>query len=76
MTCREFADFLLSYVDDELPPGTRAAFDAHLAGCPDCVRFLREYRETIAAAPAAFTGDAFLEAPVDLVRAVLASRRR
>jgi threonine dehydrogenase-like Zn-dependent dehydrogenase len=74
VTCRDFADFLLSYVDDALAPTARAEFDAHLAICPDCVNYLDEYLATIAAAPAAFTDEAFAEAPDALVRAVLASR--
>ena len=76
MTCRDFADFLLSYVDDELPPHERVEFDAHLAVCPDCVNYLRQYLDTIAAAPEAFTPEAFAEVPEDLVAAILASRQR
>lgn len=76
MTCREFADFLLSYVEDELAPHARAEFDDHLAVCPDCVRYLRQYLDTIAAAPAAFTDDAFAHVPDALVSAILACRPR
>jgi anti-sigma factor RsiW len=76
VTCREFADFLLSYVDDELTPSARAAFDGHLAVCPDCVRYLDQYLDTITATPAAFSEDAFASAPDDLVRAILACRPR
>ena len=76
MTCREFADFLLSYVDDELTPHARAEFDEHLAVCPACVSYLRQYLDTIAAAPAAFTDDAFANVPDALVNAILACRPR
>jgi anti-sigma factor RsiW len=75
VTCQQFADFLLSYVDGELAPPERAEFDAHLAICPDCVRYLSQYVDTIKATPAAFGDEAFAEAPDDLVRAILASRR-
>ena len=75
MTCRDFADFLLSYVDCELAPPARAEFDAHLAVCPDCVRYLRQYLDTIAAAPLAFADDDFAEVPEALVHAILASRQ-
>jgi anti-sigma factor RsiW len=73
VTCREFADFLLSYVDRDLAPATRATFDAHLAVCPDCVRYLQQYLDTIAAAPLAFADDDFADVPEALVQAVLAS---
>ena len=74
MTCREFADFLLSYAEGELAPAERAAFDGHLAICPDCVNYLAQYLDTIRAAPRAFRDDFFVEAPEDLVQAILASR--
>ena len=54
MTCRDFADFLNSYADGELEQAEREAFDAHLAICPDCVQYLAQYLDTIAAAPEAF----------------------
>jgi anti-sigma factor RsiW len=74
VTCREIADFLLAYVDGVLSPAARDAFDAHLGLCPDCVAYLQQYRDTIAAAPAAFAGDEPADVPEDLVRAILASR--
>lgn len=74
MTCRELADFLLAYVDGTLSPAARDAFDAHLAVCPDCVQYLRQYLDTIAAAPAAYADDEVVDVPDDLVRAILAGR--
>ena len=75
MSCRDFADFLLSYVDGDLAPAIRAGFDAHLEVCPDCVRYLRQYVDTIAAAPLAFCDEDFAQVPDELVHAILASRR-
>ena len=75
MTCREFADFLIAYVDGGLTPASRDAFDAHLAVCPDCVHYLRQYLETIAAAPAAFEDDDLATVPEALVHAILECRR-
>jgi anti-sigma factor RsiW len=43
VTCRDFADFLLDYVEGELPTETRQRFDEHMAICPDCVQYLRHY---------------------------------
>ena len=40
MNCREFLDFLMAYLDDELPAAQRAALDDHLADCPSCVTYL------------------------------------
>ena len=75
MTCRDFAAFLLSYVDGDLAQAERQAFDAHLAICPDCVRYLSQYLDTIAAAPEAFGDEHLVDVPDELVHAIVASRR-
>ena len=74
MSCRDFAEFLLSYVDGELAPTVRAEFDAHLAACPDCVRYLEQYVDTITAVPLAFADEDLARIPDELVQAILASR--
>ena len=74
MTCREIADFLLAYVDGGLSPAARDAVDAHLAVCRDCAAYLRQYLDTIAAAPDAFADEELTDVPDELVRAILASR--
>ena len=79
LTCREVADFLMAYEDGELSPAERGEFDAHLAVCPDCVAYLEGYRATVALGKRAFTADdaaAADEVPEDLVRAIVAARRR
>jgi len=76
LTCREANDFLAAYVAGELAGGERALFDAHLAECPDCVVFLRQYVATIDLARASCGADD--EPPVlpeRLVRAILAARK-
>jgi anti-sigma factor RsiW len=77
LTCRELVDFLMAYLDDELSHAESTAFEAHLAVCEDCVRYLQSYQATLrlerlgwetpdAAAPS--------EVPPELVAAILASR--
>ena len=46
MTCRELIDFLMEYLDRELPADQRAAFETHLDMCPACVDFLNSYQAT------------------------------
>jgi anti-sigma factor RsiW len=75
VTCREIADFLLSYVEGTLDPDVREHFDAHLAVCPDCVRYLAEYTDTISSTRTAFDDDEAAPLPESLVRAILDSRR-
>jgi anti-sigma factor RsiW len=58
ITCRELADFLNEYLDGALPPRRRAEFERHLEACPECVRYLQNYRETIRLGKQAFASDA------------------
>ena len=77
MTCQELLDFLMSYLDDELPTGQRAEFDRHLGVCPACVAYLDSYRRTIALAGrlAAHESAVAAEVPEPLISAILAARR-
>lgn len=78
LTCRELIEFLLDYLEDGLAPAERESFDAHLAICPDCVRYVDSYRTAMHAGRSAFTDpEAELpdEVPEALITAVLAARR-
>jgi anti-sigma factor RsiW len=79
MTCRELADFLMDYLNGELTPEVRAAFDRHLSLCPNCVSYLAGYKTTVELGKQAFRdddADASTEVPDDLVKAILAARRQ
>jgi anti-sigma factor RsiW len=79
VTCRELATFLADYLDGQLPAETRHAFAHHLSLCPNCVRYLEQYKASIAVGRAAITQieqavtDDF---PDDLRQAILGSRPR
>jgi anti-sigma factor RsiW len=75
VTCRGFARFLSEYVDDELPSATRRQFESHLAGCPDCVAYLRQHRDAIRLIATAGAGELSATMPPDLVHAILAAAR-
>ena len=74
MTCREFADFVVDYFDGQLADATRARFDEHLTLCPDCVQYLRQYRDTVQASQAAFDDEVAVSVPDDLLQAILAAK--
>jgi anti-sigma factor RsiW len=78
LNCRELIEFLADYLDAELAPQERAAFEAHLAVCPYCVDYLATYRETIHLGRQALVAEAEIleEVPAQLVDAILAVRRR
>ena len=77
MTCREFDEFVMDYLGDELPAETRMEFDRHMSLCPPCVAFLQDYQKTIeigkivCAHPEDPVPDAV---PEELIRAILSSR--
>ncbi len=76
MNCREYVDFLMAYVNSELPPDQAAAFRQHISDCPPCINYLDTYRETLELETRAYAEQEalFEEAPVNLVKAILAAR--
>lgn len=76
LTCREIIDFVLAYLDGELPARERAIFDRHLSVCPDCVNYLNTYQATLGisklAAGTESEGNPILS---ELVQAILAARK-
>ena len=73
ITCHELYGFLDDYLARALDLPTRVAFEAHLAICSACRRYLRSYEATLAAAKSAEAAP--LEAPPEeLVQAILAAR--
>jgi anti-sigma factor RsiW len=76
MTCRDLADFLVDYIDGELPPVVHRQFEAHLVECPDCVAYLRTYRETIRLTAASGDEELMPAMPEELVQAIVAAARR
>ncbi len=80
LSCREFADFLLAWLDGEVPPEQAAEFEEHLVRCPPCVDYVETYRETIRQGKLACQhqnpgGEPPEDAPEALVSAILAVRK-
>ncbi len=78
MTCREFVDFLMDYLEQSLPTAQREIFEGHFEECPGCVTYLETYRETVRLEKTLCGDDP--DAPVSedvpegLVAAILAAR--
>lgn len=79
ITCKEFEDFVLRYLEGELSNKQRSVFEWHLRLCRECREYLAAYQRTqeIAAAvlapPSAPVPD---DVPEDLITAILDARRR
>lgn len=76
MNCREYVDFLMSYVNGELPPEQAAAFKQHISDCPPCIHYLDTYKDTLELEKQAYAVQEalFEEAPEKLVNAILVAR--
>lgn len=66
----------MDYLDGELAAAPRRIFDEHLAECPDCVRYVERYQQTVRLAKAAVDAETESDAPEPLVAAILAARRK
>jgi anti-sigma factor RsiW len=76
LTCQRVSDFLMAYLDRELDAETHARFEAHLAECEECVRYLRDYQATVRLARKAYADlDERDRVPERLVKAILAARK-
>lgn len=49
LTCQELVELVTAYREGTLPPEERRRFDAHLAVCPPCVRYVEQLDLTIRA---------------------------
>ncbi len=47
MTCEELVELVTAYLEETLSVEDRGAFDAHLALCPGCDRYLEQFRTTV-----------------------------
>ena len=77
ITCRQFEDFILAYLDGELPDKQKFIFELHLKICSDCRDYLAAYQRTIEISKRAFEkpdNPVPDDVPEDLVAAILAAR--
>ncbi len=47
ITCEQVTALLIDYVAGDLDPTTTLVLEQHVQNCPDCIAFLRTYRESI-----------------------------
>ena len=76
LTCQQLIDFIMSYLDGELPADQRTEFDRHMSACPSCVDYLKTYEKTVALAKSCSTEAIPEEVPESLVQAILEARKK
>jgi anti-sigma factor RsiW len=77
ITCRQLiVDFLLDYLGGTLAADQRTAFEEHMAACPECVAYLRNYEAAVKLGKRACQIDEACCPPIPegLVRAILVAR--
>ena len=77
LTCRDFVDFLMDYLDGELATDSRAEFDRHLDVCPGCKNYLATYEQSVELGKKVCRHDDGVpgDVPEELVQAILAARK-
>ncbi len=58
MACQELVELVTDYVDGALAAGDRARFEAHLADCPGCTEYVRQFEQTTRLVGRLAAGDA------------------
>lgn len=73
MNCREVIEFLMDYVEGDLPADQLATFEAHMNACECCVRYMECYRKAVELGRKACADCE--PVPEALIRAILAARQ-
>jgi len=78
VTCQEFVQFLMDYLEGTLGGRTRGTFEEHMGECPGCVGYLDSYRETIRLGRLCGSPDEPVpeDVPEQLLSAILAARKQ
>ena len=78
LTCKEFDDFMIDYLDGGLPFWQNFGCWLHIKMCKECAYFVSQYQRTIALEKTAFENpdDQVPDSvPEELVKAALARRK-
>ncbi len=79
ITCKEFEDFVQSYLDDDLADIKRTLFERHLRVCSECRDYLSAYQRSLEMSQAVFGSDddsVSDNVPEDLIKAILKARKQ
>ena len=79
INCKEFENFVLSYLNGELPSRQRSIFEFHIRFCRECREYLAAYNRSIELGRAVFQyADESVptDVPEDLIKAILKARKQ
>ncbi len=79
ITCKQFEDFVIDYLEGELPERQRSLFELHMKICRECREYLAAYKRMVEVAQGlaidADAGEPLPDLPEKLVEAVIAARK-
>jgi len=78
ITCEEFEQFIVDYLEGDLPSKQLSLFERHLRMCRECRDYLTAYQRTMEMSRAACesSSDSLQEeVPEDLIKAILDARK-
>lgn len=79
ITCRQFEDFMIDYLEGDLPGRRVIVFELHLKICGECRDYMAAYKRAVeVAARAEETARDKVDLPTvpeDLVKAIIAARK-
>jgi predicted anti-sigma-YlaC factor YlaD len=79
ITCREFENFMIDYLEDELPNRQKFVFELHLKTCSECRDYMAAYKRIIEVssrvAQASESEELLPDVPEDFIKAILAARK-
>jgi len=80
ITCRQFEDFIIDYLEDDLPARQKMVFELHLKVCRECRDYLAAYKRATEVTTRVGKGpelnDELPAVPDDFVKAVLMARKQ
>jgi anti-sigma factor RsiW len=74
ITCKEFEQFIMAYLDGELPSRKKVIFEWHLRLCRECRDYLAAYQRSVELGKACLTSTdepVPSDVPQDLIKAIL-----
>ncbi len=77
ITCAEFEEFVLRYLDNELTEKQRSVFEWHLRLCRECREYLAAYQRALEVTRAELSephAPVGTDMPEDLIKAILDAR--
>ncbi|MFQ5570913.1 MAG: anti-sigma factor family protein [Rhodothermales bacterium] len=73
LNCEDVNRFIVDYLEETIPPRTRARFETHISKCPTCGPYFQQYLQTVELVSEA--GTIHPDPPEKLVEATLSFLR-